>query len=354
MSPVFGITPLLVTTLSASALPLVRVEGDSVCPTPEQVAGQLARFLPARPPNIDPDDVRVDADAAGVRVALRRADGALVGERTLEVNASCADVAEAVGIIVALWEWPLRPGLVPRLELPPPPTDGTRAKAATNIPPAPPKILPAPPAAPPPPAPPPTAAPPPAPPTAVATRAADTSESTSAATTPLAVARWHVEAGAGFREVFPDLRPGVLLEAALRKQTAWWGARLTLGGAWWSSATLGPGQVAWTRLAAGLGLIHGWSGRHLFLDVHEEVLAAVLVAEGRGYDDPRRRQAFDPGVGLGLRAGIVTGGVRIWIDGSGAWWPIQQRMGVGNVSGTVEAAPIEAALSIGGTFAGGP
>jgi len=221
---------------------------------------------------------------------------------------------------------------VPRLELTAPRAEAPRAPAAAPVPP------PSPPAA-------------TSPPTAgIAARPAGASESTNAA----GADHFRFEAGAGFRALLPDPRPGLLLEAALRKRAGGWGARLTLGGAWWSHTTLGPGQVSWTRLAAGLGLVHGWSGRRLFLDVHEELLAAALFAEGRGYDESLRRKAFDPGVGLGVRAGISMGGVRLWVDGGVAWWPIQQTLGVGNVKGTVNAAPFEGALSVGGSFRGGP
>ena len=62
--------------------PLVRAEGSSSCPRPDQVAAQLARFLPARPPDIAADAARVDPAAGGVRIQLWRAgDPTIVGEK---------------------------------------------------------------------------------------------------------------------------------------------------------------------------------------------------------------------------------------------------------------------------------
>ncbi len=62
--------------------PLVRVEGDATCPTPNQVAERLERLLPDRPADMAPDRARLDHRGAGVRVELRRgADATLVGEK---------------------------------------------------------------------------------------------------------------------------------------------------------------------------------------------------------------------------------------------------------------------------------
>jgi hypothetical protein len=136
-----------------------------------------------------------------------------------------------------------------------------------------------------------------------------------------------------------------------RRRSGNWGARLALSGAWWNDADLGPGRVSWTRLTVGVGLIHGWSGSRLFLDLREQLLAAALVAAGSGFDQGMTPVAFDPGAGLGLRAGTWLGQrLRLWADAGVAVWPLDQQLQVQGVAGTVGTARLEAALSVGGTI----
>jgi hypothetical protein len=291
--------------LAVAADPLVQVAGSATCPAPDRVAEQLERLLPPRPANVAPDLARVDADAGGVRVELRRADATLVGEKTLARNASCAEMAEAIGIVLAMWELPLHPGLVPPAVL------AARREA---------------------------------PPASLATSPAVNSSGDAAP------GRFRFEPGIGVRGLMPGPVPGVLIETVLRHHASGWGARLTIGGAWWTASDLAIGQVSWTRATAGLGPIRGWQGNRWFVDVHGQALAAALFAAGQGYTETRRPVAFDPGGGAGIRAGITVGTVRMWAELALAWWPIRRSLRVEGIAQMVDVPSLEPSLAIGGTF----
>jgi len=294
--------------LALAADPLVRVEGSSTCPRPPEVSGQLQRFLPARPADVAADEARVDSVVGGVRVELRRAgDATVVGEKTLARRASCAELAEAIGVVLATWEWPLHPGLVPPID-----------PAALARPPRPP---------------------------AAATATA------SAGPAPPRHDRFRVEADAGARAVLPGPVPGLAVDVVLRARASGWGGRLLVSGSWWTEADLAGGQVSWRRAYAGVGLIKGWEGEHGFVDAHADALGAALFATGRGYDETRAPIAFDPGVAVGVRTGFATARlVRLWIEATLAWWPLHPSLGVDGVGQRVEAAMLEPGVSVGGSL----
>jgi hypothetical protein len=288
--------------------PLVHVEGTCVCPTPGEVAPQIERLLSAGPSGGPPDRAWLDGGPDGVRLRLTSPDGTLIGERSFARERSCADLAEAVALVVAIWEWPLRPGMVPPPEL--------SLSASGGAPPK---------------------------------RAIDDAA--------LAGARsWRFEVGAAFQEVAPGLVPGVLVEAIIRGAGGRWGARLSLGAASWRDVALGAGRASWSRATGGAGLVREWSGRRLFLDLQAQASMAALVAKGQGFDEDQTRVAFDPGVGLGIRGGAAWAGLfRTWIDVGVTYWPVGQKLRAdlgpaGPPGPTADVARFEAALSVGGSF----
>jgi hypothetical protein len=263
--------------------------------------------LPSRPADVSPDLARVDAGAGGVHVKLWRADATLVGEKTLVAAASCAEMAEAIGVVLAMWELPLHPGLAPTVE-PTAPAEAIVTPAATLA--------------------------------AVAPTAATATD------------RFRLETGVGVRAVLPGPVPGLLIDVAVRHRARGWGGRVLFGGAWWHETLLAGGQVSWARVTGGLGLIHGWQGDRWFADVQAQGMAAVLVAQGRGYDETRTPVALEPGAGIGLRGGVVVGGVaRVWAELGVAWWPMRRSLRVGGFDPVmVDVARFEPALTIGGSF----
>ena len=296
--------------LSLVAEPVVRMEGACRCPTAQQVAQQLDRLLPAGPAGLPPDRARIDADSDGVRLRLTRADGTVIGEKGFARERSCAELAEAVALVLAIWEWPLRPGLVPPPELGHRPSvAGARGGADVAAPARP-----------------------------------------DAASPPEA---WRFELGMAFQEVAPGPAPGGFVEAVIRDAAGRWGGRLSLSATWWHDIALGTGRVSWTRPAAGVALVRGWSGARLFLDLQAQLSLAALVARGHDFDENRTRMAFDPGFGPGIRGGTAWGRLgRVWVNLGMTVWPLNQRLQVEQtgVSPAANVSRLEAALSVGGSF----
>jgi hypothetical protein len=336
----------------------IRVEGTSGCPTAAEVTAKLDRLLPLRPPGVEADLASIDVDSGVVRLILARPDGTVVGEKRFEPKASCADMAQALAVVLAIWERPLRPGLMPPLdpsivaeargpeqgsspsEPTPPASTVATESAVANVP------------------------------RATAGSDAANAERRSrlasvdrsmpeaspdrkepGSSPPSGNALWRFEGGAGVQATLPSAAPGALVEGTLRRTAAGWGPRIALGGAWWNEEGLAVGQVAWTRLTGAIGLIHGWSSPRLFLDVREQFVAGILVARGRGFDETHTRAAFDPGIEAGVRAGASVGPFfRVWLDVGLSYWPIPQELRVEGIDQVIEAAPWSGALSIGGTF----
>jgi hypothetical protein len=266
-----SITPVL---LALAADPLVRVEGSCACPTPQQVASQLASRLPSRPAGIDPHVATIDSVAQRISLELKRPDRMM--ERTVEVNASCDDLAEQIANIIEAWE----------LEY------------------------------------------------------------------PLIEPRWRLEWGASLRgSVAPSFVPGILLELVLRNIAGQMGGRVLVSTSWWNEAALGQGRASWIRPTVGLGFIHGWEKQRLFLDLHEEVLGGVLIAQGRDYGETSRtawtRPFIEPGLGGGVRFGGLSGSFRLWGDAAIAVWPVGHELALEGSPQKTTVPAIEIFLSVG-------
>jgi hypothetical protein len=105
----------------AIAAPAVSVEGDSLCPTPAEVAALVAPLLADGVPAPAPARARVDQAGAELRVRLSDELGAPVAERQLASTGSCPETAEFVAVMIATWLGQLRPEQLPTLRLPSPP-----------------------------------------------------------------------------------------------------------------------------------------------------------------------------------------------------------------------------------------
>jgi hypothetical protein len=106
----------------------VQVESATPCPT----AAAVEARLPALPAPAGPPDRALIRSADGkLTLTLARADGSAVVERQIAAQGTCADLAGAVALIVAVWQAQAHPELptAPTIVTPPEPTLTMEAKA---------------------------------------------------------------------------------------------------------------------------------------------------------------------------------------------------------------------------------
>jgi hypothetical protein len=101
----------VLTTLLLLAIshPLVVVEGEGACPSPEEVERRLATIIPPVDEGERQDRARVEQAPGALRIELMRDDGTRVAERRLQVRGDCADMAAAAAVVIATWEGRLKP-----------------------------------------------------------------------------------------------------------------------------------------------------------------------------------------------------------------------------------------------------
>ena len=103
------------------ANPLLDLGGDSTCPTPAEVRDRLAQLSGSTTGHPASDRHRAYLSSADgmVHVELLGPDGRLLAERTLNRTGSCADVAEAVAVVLSTWEAEFNPNVATSVRLPP-------------------------------------------------------------------------------------------------------------------------------------------------------------------------------------------------------------------------------------------
>ena len=94
---------------SGQAQPMVTVQGNTPCPTPQEVASLVAALLPSVGGAGEPDVAQLEQDGQRLRVTLRRSDGAELGRRWLSRSFACADLAAAASAVIASWESDVHP-----------------------------------------------------------------------------------------------------------------------------------------------------------------------------------------------------------------------------------------------------
>jgi hypothetical protein len=214
----------------------VQVASTTPCPSAADVEARLpALTSPATGP---PDRALIRGAEGILTLTLVRADGSAVIERQIAAQGSCADLAGAVALIVAVWQAQEHPDipLAPTLREPPaPPPPALTLEARTDF--------------------------------------------------------FASLAGA-------EVSPGATLSAILWRRR--WGLALSASGTTLREQALGRGRAAWTRGSVGLGLarrlLAGWA--RVDLDVHG--LLGLTVARGSGYltDAVPVGSTFGGGAGL--------------------------------------------------------
>jgi hypothetical protein len=269
---------LLVAQVGAGAA-RVAVQSDTSCPAAAEVDTRLRALLPPLPEGEAPERAEIVSEEGALRVRLRGPDGTALGERTLTLEASCADRANVVAVVIAAWE------------------AQERAEAMQA------PLLPRPPAAPPT-----VVLPPPPPP---ARRA-------------FVVELW---AGPAVTVLPGGLRPGGSLVAGLWGRRL--GARLALHGMWPAADALPDGHARWTRSDATLEVGARARTRAGRLDAHAGVVTGMLVAEGQGFEIDHTTRGFSPGVAAGVDWSYGFGRFLLGVEAGASGWTAQRLVSAG-------------------------
>jgi hypothetical protein len=276
-------TALSLAWLWLSLGPVVTVESAAACPSAEDVASRVAALLPARATDEAPDVARLTDRGDAWLVTLARPDGTPIGERTLERDFPCADLAAAAAVIIVAWESDVHSEFPPASPPPPPP----------------------------PAAPPPVIAP------TIARRAP-----------AAAPARASVEVGAALRGSLAPAEGlaapafGGLVVASWHRAARRLGGHVAIGTDAERELPLGAGRVSWRRISVAAGpelrLIPGTT-RWAF-DLHADALGAWVSATGAGFANDQTADDLDAGLGGGARVQWRGDGVIPWLELAGVGW----------------------------------
>ncbi|MCS6914391.1 MAG: hypothetical protein RMK29_06310 [Myxococcales bacterium] len=282
---------VLLGTLTPAAMAAV-VESDAgACPSASSIEARLASLLPPNAPTVG-RKARITRRGDRLRVELQDATGALLLERELPGTSPCAELAEAVAVVLAAgWTLTAPAVQLPSLDLAAPPT------LRRPVP------------------------PPPRP--------------------------WEVAGSAWVSFAGTAAAPGGTLEASVAPRGRRLGARIALLGAGPRDEALGPGWVSWTRLAASAGPRYALSKGRFLVSVYGEVLVALVVAQGRGYTESLTSVGGDLGLGGGARIGLRLGPIAPFVGGGVAGWLLPQALRVAGLESTSTLPRFEVMLLAG-------
>jgi len=295
-------------SVALAALGGPRIVGNTPCPTPVEVEAALVGLVAEKGQPERPDVAELRADGDAVVVSLTAASGALVAQKHLDAQLSCAERARTAAVAIAAWRATLVP-TAPTLSLGEPPAPLRRPATAA---------------------------------TALATAA------------PLSPhnSPFRVELGASLGAAVDRVAvaPAGRLELALPLRSVPLVPVLAALGEGSRTQGLGPGSVRWRRygLAAGLGLRHSW--RLVWVEGRLSGLLTLLDIAGRSYPSNADGLAIDPGVSLAARLGVGARSFLPWIEATGVFWPRDQTVYVGGTGESARLPPAEVLLSVGVSF----
>lgn len=289
MTPVATGLLLVALAQAPAPQPTVAIVGESLCPTP----GEVARRLEALAPEVSqPLRAVLTPRGEAVEVELRDAAGALVATRLLSAD-RCDVLADAAAIFLATWVRQLQPE-----------SFGVEAGLA------------------------------------------EVSPSGSAAA-PASTLAFEVGASAVAQVLNGAVGFGGGLDAALRPAGRPWGGSLALVVGPQAFLPLEPGWVAFRRSSARLGVSFRPSWGRLFLDVRAEAVASLLWMAGRGFVENASHLLFAPGAGASLRVGVALGPVRPFLGVLGTAWLIPETAAVEAAPATRPLPRAELLLAVG-------
>jgi hypothetical protein len=247
--------------------------GDT-CPAAADVQGRVRNILHLAPEQQLSESFLVERHEGGLYVVLKSADSSVIGERTLPLEGSCDELAQAAAVVLSAWLTHVHPDFAGALPEPPPPPE--------------------------PEAPPPTplAEPPQAPPNRPA--AAGPSDPVRPAPPNPWRFDWGLGAGADFSGGV--LAPAALASVGYGPESFGFGltAQIMLTTA--REESLGPGQVHWRRWPLGAGVAFRVSSPGLRWDFSAGPLVAWLNLVGENFVNDYTQDAAAWGGFLSVRA----------------------------------------------------
>jgi hypothetical protein len=123
----------VVTTLLLALWLALDVQGTLTCPTPGEVSQHLARLLPETKKAEQAPHAYLSAGEGFVTIELLGPEGGLLAERRLDRSGSCADMAEAVAVILTAWQAKFSPTVSPSVIEPPAPAPAAAAEPAPEV-----------------------------------------------------------------------------------------------------------------------------------------------------------------------------------------------------------------------------
>jgi len=256
----------------------ITVQGESVCPRPDEVVGALDQLRSPGDHGAIDGRAELVPDGPFVRLRLLRPDGTLLSEKQLAAELSCAAMAETVAVVLAAWAAQLQADMPYAFETP------FRAEKQGN--PEQPVVA--------------AELPPPAP----------------------AARPWNGTVGAGLFASFQPVTfaPALAIDVRARRADGSWGGKLALFGTGAHVQALDPGSATWRRIGASAGILHHQSWRSLSLDEGVDLVPALLFVRGRNYTEGHSTQTWDLGATAGVRLGLALGRAEPWIEVGATGW----------------------------------
>jgi hypothetical protein len=219
---------LLHTVVLGAAL---RVEGETSCPSPAQVAADVQKILGLSDEYAPKVHATLTRDGAWIDLKLSESDGTSLGERRLEASEDCVVLSRAAAVVLAAWLTDQHPEFLVALPATPEATTPTdAAHDANGTPRGATQPAPTPPA------------------TAVVQQPNAVAATKPSAPTP-STHRLALGAAIGGGWASSQFVPAAWLGASLAPVTSGWGAQISAAwlGAYSERLGAGAGKVSWTR-----------------------------------------------------------------------------------------------------------
>ena len=289
------------------AHPLLDLGGDSVCPTPAEVRDRLAQLSNSTAgetaPGSDQHRANLSSKDGMVHVELLGSDGRLLAERTLDKTGSCADLSEAVAVVISTWEAEFRPNVAISVVLPPLAPPPPRAHAEEKV------------------------------------------------VQPPSVRPLRFDVGIGLLASITggEVVPGVTVAASLSPPERHLGLAAALSASSTHSQSVGSftGAAHWTRVAMMAGPQYRVTRNAMMLDVHAGGAVALLRVEGVGLPSTASDSSAQFGMGAGLRGLWAWNTAAGWIGLDVLVYPGRDQLDVGGLGASGQLPRVEVQIATG-------